>query len=117
MRIAIVEDESLVALGLQGILEENEHEIVFMATRGATAAELILQYEPDVVLVDINLKGDGLDGIDICRLVKEMTMANVIIITAYNDPETIQRAIDAGANEVMIKPITEDALLSVLSSL
>ena len=116
MRIAIIEDESLVAMGIQGILEENGHEVVAMATRGATAAELILQHKPDVVLLDINLKGDGLDGIDVCRLAIEMTKAKVVIITAYGDPETRQKALDAGANEIMIKPITETALLSVLHS-
>ena len=117
MRIAIVENEALVAMGIQGILEKNGHEIVTMATRGATAAELILQHKPDLVLLDINLKGDGLDGLDVCRLAIEMTETKVIIITAYSDPEMQQRALEAGADEIMIKPITEDALTSVLSSI
>ncbi|MCZ6503031.1 MAG: response regulator [Gammaproteobacteria bacterium] len=117
MRIAIIEDESLVAMGIQGMLEENKHEVVAMATRGATAAELILQHKPDVVLLDINLKGDGLDGIDVCRLAIEMTKAKVVIITAYSDPETRQKALAAGADEIMIKPINENSLLSVLRSL
>jgi DNA-binding response OmpR family regulator len=88
-----------------------------MATRGATAAELILQHKPDVVLLDINLKGDGLDGIDVCRLAIEMTKTKVVIITAYSDAETRQRALAAGADEIMIKPINENALLAVLHSL
>ncbi len=117
MRIAIIEDESLVAMGIQGMLVENNHDVVAMATRGATAAELILQHKPDVVLLDINLKGDGLDGIDVCRLAIEMTKSKVVIITAYSDPETRQRALAAGADEIMIKPINENALLSVLHSL
>ena len=117
MRIAIIEDESLVAMGIQGMLEENKHEVVAMATRGATAAELILLHKPDVVLLDINLKGDGLDGIDVCRLAIEMTKTKIVIITAYSDPETRQRALAAGADEIMIKPINENALLSVLHSL
>ncbi len=117
MRIAIIEDESLVAMGIQGMLVENNHDVVAMATRGATAAELILQHKPDVVLLDINLKGEGLDGIDVCRLAIEMTKTKVVIITAYSDPETRQRALAAGADEIMIKPITENALLSVLHSL
>lgn len=99
MRIAIIEDESLVALGIQGMLEENGHEVVTMATRGAMAAELILLHKPDVVLLDINLKGDGLDGLDVCRLAIEMTKTKVVIITAYSDPETQQRALEAGADE------------------
>jgi two-component system, response regulator PdtaR len=116
VRIVVVEDESLIAMGLQGMLEENGYEVVAMSTRGATAVELILQHRPDVVLLDINLKGEGPDGIDVCRLAKEKTEAQVIVITAYSDPETRQKALDAGADEILIKPITENALLFLLRS-
>ncbi len=116
MRIAIIEDESLVAMGIQGLLEDNGHEVVAMATRGATAAELILQQQPDIVLLDINLKGEGLDGIDVCRLTTEMTKAKVIIVTAYGDEETVQRAMEAGASEVLTKPITDHNLIAVIEA-
>ena len=116
MRIAIIEDESLVALGIQGLLEDSGHEIVAMATRGATASELILQHQPDIVLLDINLKGDGLDGIDVCRLTTEMTSAKVIIVTAYSDEETTKRALEAGAVIVLIKPVTDHNLIAAIEA-
>ncbi len=116
MRIAIIEDESLVAMAIQGLLEDNGHEVVAMATRGATASELILQQQPDIVLLDINLKGEGLDGIDVCRLTTEMTKAKVIIVTAYGDEETVQRAMEAGASEVLTKPITDHNLIAVIEA-
>ena len=116
MRIAIIEDESLVAMGIQGLLEESGHEVVAMATRGATASELILQQQPDIVLMDINLKGDGLDGIDVCRLTTEMTKAKVIVVTAYSDEDTVRRALEAGAVKVLTKPVTDHTLLAAIET-
>ena len=117
MRIAIIEDESLVALGIQGLLEDSGHEVVAMATRGATASELILQQRPDLVILDINLKGDGLDGIDVCRLTTTMTKAKVIIVTAYSDEDTVQRALNAGATKVLTKPVTDQHLIATIEAI
>ena len=117
MRIAIIEDESLVALGIQGLLEDCGHTVVAMATRGATASELILDQKPDIVILDINLKGDGLDGIDVCRLTTEMTSAKVIIVTAYSDEETVKRAMEAGAVKVLTKPVTDHNLIATIESI
>ncbi len=109
-----MEDESLVALSLQQMLEENGHEVLALATRGSLAAELVLKLKPDVVLLDINLKGEGLDGFDVCRLAKEIAACRVVMVTAYSDNETQQKAVDAGADDYLIKPITENRLLAAL---
>lgn len=81
-RVMIIEDEPIIAMDLQGIIEELGHECVGIADTRTTAAALASETQPDLVLADIQL-ADGSSGIDAVRdLLAERSMP-VIFITAY----------------------------------
>lgn len=100
--ILIVEDEALIASDLQMRLENMGYSVVGVAATGKEALKLIAEKRPDLVLMDIVLRGE-MDGVDVARRVKELRVP-VVLLTAYSDPETIGRARRAGAYGYLLKP-------------
>ncbi len=90
-RILIVEDEHIVALDLQGLLEELGYEPVGHASSAAEAVALAAEVKPDLALIDINLTGKE-DGIDAAQQIKRNQGIPVIFVTAYDDERTLARA-------------------------
>lgn len=108
-RVLIVEDEAISALALEQNLEHMGYEVVGMAVSGEEAiAKAITEY-PDVVLMDIVLKGE-MDGIEVARRIREKVDAAVIYLTAYSDDETLARAKQTGSYACLIKPYQEREL-------
>jgi len=91
-RIMVVEDEGLVALGIKEGLESLGYEVTAVASSADGAINQALSTEPDLVLMDIHLKG-GSDGIEAARQLKQALNIPVVYLTAYSDQETLNRAI------------------------
>jgi response regulator NasT len=107
-KVLIVEDETLVGLGLKGQLERLNFTVVGQAANAAEATKLFRDHDPDLVLMDIRLDGD--DGIDLAgRLLKERRCP-MVILSAYSDPDLIQRASAAGVFGYLVKPVSAEAL-------
>ena len=90
-RIMIVEDESIVAMGIKHKLEELGYNVVGVVATGEKAVETALKIEPDLILMDIVLKGD-MDGIDAAQKIHNQLDIPIIYITAYSDEEVLKRA-------------------------
>jgi DNA-binding NarL/FixJ family response regulator len=112
MRIVLVEDETLVRLGLCELLNLNENfEIVAQADDGVGAIETIMQTESDVVLMDVRLP--GLSGVDVLKEVRQRGLTTpIILITTFDDDDMFFRAIQNGANGF----IRKDSTLADLTS-
>ncbi len=107
-RCLIVEDETLVALGLQAALGELGHSVIGQA-RDAAEAEIIFRARlPDLVLTDIRL--GGMDGLDLASLLLKIRACPVIVVSAFSDKDLIERAGQAGVFGYLIKPVTSRAL-------
>lgn len=108
LRVLIVEDETLVGMGLKSQLEKLGHQVVGQAASAAEAKSIYRDHRPDFVLMDIRLDGD--DGI---ALTSELLLARrcpMVILSAYGDRELAQRAGEAGVFGYLIKPITAEGL-------
>ncbi|MFP4382968.1 MAG: response regulator [Spirochaetia bacterium] len=110
-KVLIVEDESVVALDIRRRLESLGYHVVGCATSGNRAIEFIKNEPPDVILMDIKLKGD-IDGLDTARLVRNQWDIPVVYVTAYADMETIQRAKITNSFGYVLKPF-QDREISV----
>jgi CheY-like chemotaxis protein len=86
-RILIVENEGITAMDADQILRDLGHEVVGIAITGEDAFELAIQYEPDLILMDIKLAGD-MSGTEAARKIREIYDIPVVYITAYGDKET-----------------------------
>jgi signal transduction histidine kinase len=115
MRIVIVDDNEdareLVAHMLQG----NGHEVQ-LAHDGPSGLACILEYRPDVALIDIGLP--GMNGLDVVRLIRARSPAiktRFVAYTGYCGPDAVERASEAGFHDHLVKPATMDKVLRCLA--
>lgn len=111
--ILIVEDESIVALELQTRLQDLGYRVFEPCNTGEKAIEVAQQVIPDLVLMDIMLRGEP-DGIDAAIQMKERVDLPIIFLTAYADERTLSRAKKAKPYGYLIKPFQERELRSTI---
>ena len=90
-KILVVEDEAITALDIQGLLESMGFEVASIASHGAEAIQKAKDLKPDLILMDIMIKGE-MDGIEAAGEIKNIFDVPVIYMTAYGDEETFERA-------------------------
>ena len=103
LKILVVEDEPSIAESLADILDLLGHEVLSVAESGEEAILQLCEEEPQLILLDIQLKGK-MDGIEVAKLVKDKYNIPFIFTTAFADPDTIQRAIQEGPFGYIVKP-------------
>lgn len=108
LRVMVVEDEPVVAVGIRSMIEDSGHEVVAMARSGEEALSLVSEARPDVAVVDLKLP--GINGIETTRSLVQRADMGVIILTAYSDPEFVEGSTSAGAFTYLLKPVTREAL-------
>ena len=91
-KILIVEDEENISIGIQAVLENLEYNVVGVATNYDDAVKYASQKEPDLILMDVNLKNSR-DGIEAAYKILEEKYIPIVYLTAYSDEDTIDRAI------------------------
>ena len=103
LRILLVDDHALVRAGMKSLLHEIEGvEVVAEAADGAEALRLAAELRPDVVLLDIAMKGmNGLDAA--ARLREQLPLAKVIVLSMHTSEEYVLLALRAGAAGYLIK--------------
>ncbi|RMF02333.1 MAG: response regulator [Chloroflexi bacterium] len=101
-QILIVEDDPLVAVMIKGLLQKRGYVIAGHALDGEQAVELAQALRPDVILMDIEMP--KLDGIQAARQISQVCPTPVVILTAYESPEFIEKASQAGAGAYLVKP-------------
>ena len=90
-KIFLVEDESIISAVIQDKLERMGHTVCGTASTGEEAIKQVEETRPDVVIMDITLKGD-MDGIEAARRIREHLDIPVIYLTAYDEKDTRERA-------------------------
>ena len=113
IRIFIVEDESIVAKDIQNSCLKLGYEVVGIANNGKEAIEKIIETSPDLILMDIMIKGD-LTGIDVSERIKEKVKIPVIFLTAYADEGTLSKAKITEPYGYILKPFKEIDLHSTI---
>lgn len=108
-RLFIVEDEILLAVDLKRKLESKGYIVLGIASSGDEAVKKVLELQPDLVLMDIHLKGDT-DGIQAASQVQARVNLPVIYLTAYADRDTLARAQITSPYGYILKPYEENEL-------
>lgn len=114
LRAILVEDEAIAAMAVSHLLESLGCTVVGVADNGREAIDLAAASRPDLVIMDIRLKGE-LSGIEAAQAIRASMHVPVIFTTAYS-PEEIRKkyAIDEGF-QFVTKPIRKDHLLQAIS--
>ena len=111
--VLIVEDEEIVAADLAGKLEQLGYQVVGTAAKGEEAVESACRLKPEVVLMDIRLKG-AMDGIEAAEAILRRHSAPVIYLTAHSDQATLERAKLSQPYGYILKPFEERELSTTI---
>ncbi len=109
VKILIVEDEKILAIGLKRKLENLGYAVTGLASSGAEAIESVKKIQPHLVLMDIVLKG-AMDGIEAAKFIVNFYDIPVIYLTAYADEEILARAEKTCPYGYILKPYKDDEL-------
>lgn len=108
-KILIVEDEVITAVEIQESLQKYGYVIPAVASSGEEAVNIIDNVQPDLILMDIVLKGE-MDGIEAARFISEKNEIPVVFLTAYADVDTFNRAKSIAPYGYIKKPYEENNL-------
>jgi len=111
--ILIVEDEKIPATFLQEILEAEGFTVVAICDRAEEAIEAAIRLKPDVIFMDIVLKG-AMSGCEAALKISSLMQTKIIFLSAHSDDEMIEYALDAGAVNYLVKPYREKQIITTL---
>jgi PAS domain S-box-containing protein len=112
-RILVVEDEKIIARGIEKRLRVLGYEVVGLVPTGEEAVLKAADLRPDLVLMDINL-GGRLDGVEAARLIRARTGSPVVFLTAFSDDATLQRAKLTEPHGYILKPFEDKDLQTAI---
>ena len=113
-KIMIVDDHPLMRRGISQLLSfENDFEMVGEASNGADAVLLAQEKEPDLILLDLNMKGmSGLDTLNAMRA--EGIQARIVVLTVSDSRSDVKALVNAGADGYLLKDTEPDQLIALL---
>ena len=106
--IMVVDDDQDLAVMLGIVLTSSGFD-VDMVSRGDEALEVFRNNPPDLVLLDVMLP--GIDGIEVCRLIRKESMVPIVMLSAKGETQDVVRGLEAGADDYMQKPFRDKAEL------
>jgi two-component system KDP operon response regulator KdpE len=91
------------------VLERSGFQVI-VARNGTQAIDLAIEKKPQIILLDLSLP--DIDGLAVCAQIRETLSVPIIMVTANSRRETAMRALDAGADDYLVKPVESDELLA-----
>jgi DNA-binding NarL/FixJ family response regulator len=118
LRILLVDDHPLVRDGLRARLQaEGGYEVTAEAGAPESAMSALLREQPDLVLMDVGLKGSHLNGIELAaQMLARCPGLHVLMFSMYDNPEYVQRSLQAGARGYVFKDASGDELLAAIEA-
>lgn len=113
IKVGIVEDEMIIAQGIAHALHELGYDTTEPAISYTEALGMIVSERPDVVLLDIQLKGHK-DGIELAKKIKEEYHIPFIFLTANADAATVSRAKELNPPAYLVKPFNKSELFAAI---
>ena len=110
IRILVAEDETIIRLDLVEMLTEAGYEVVAQAENGAVAVDLAKLHKPDLAILDVKMP--EMDGISAAEQI--ITLAPVLMLTAFSQRDLVERARDAGVMAYVVKPFSISDLVPAI---
>jgi DNA-binding NarL/FixJ family response regulator len=114
IRVLLVDDQTLIRQGIRLLLEiEKDIQVVGQASNGREAVEQVDSLRPEVVLMDVRMP--EMDGVEATReLAKRFPEVKVIILTTFEDDETVFEGLKAGARGYLLKDISSEEMAAAV---
>jgi two-component system, OmpR family, alkaline phosphatase synthesis response regulator PhoP len=113
-KILVVDDEIKVCELLRIYGEKNGYEVI-TATDGSSALEQVRQHSPDLILLDLNLP--GIDGLEVCRIVRSQSRVPIIMLTARDEERDKIGGLETGADDYVTKPFSPREVIARIRAL
>ncbi len=112
-RILVVEDDAITAHDIQLTLEKLGYSVAAITDNGIDAVSIAEQLKPDLVLMDIRLKGD-MDGIDAAKKITLTNKIPIVYLSAHHEDETVERSKSTSPYGYLLKPLNDRDLNACL---
>jgi DNA-binding NarL/FixJ family response regulator len=113
IKLLIADDHEVVRSGLKSLLAGTEVKVIAEVATGAEAVKAALEGDPDVVMLDIRMPdGDGLTALG--RIKLDKPELPILILSTFDNPTYVARAVALGANGYLLKGCTREALLAAI---
>ncbi len=109
----VVDDDQDLAEMLSIVLTGAGME-VDLVNRGDQVMDLFYSHTPDLVLLDVMLP--GIDGIEVCKIIRENSMVPIVMLTAKGDTQDVVLGLEAGADDYMVKPFKPQELVARINT-
>lgn len=114
MKILVIDDDpamtELLALLLRPVTRE-----VYTANSGPEGIILAKDQKPDVIVLDLMMP--DMDGYQVCAAIRAYSIVPILVLSALDMPGMVSKALDAGADDYLIKPVTSSILIAHLNNL
>lgn len=111
--ILIIEDEALIAMEIEMALKQLGYKVLGKVANGDKALDLFASTSPDLVLLDINIKG-SLSGVDLARIIRDNYDFPFVFLTAFSDPGTLNSLRDTLPYGYIVKPFNDSDLYTTI---
>jgi DNA-binding NarL/FixJ family response regulator len=112
-KILVVEDDTIIAITIEGRLKQFGYRVVGRASTAKDAISKTIEFEPDLVLMDIHLKGP-VDGIEAAETIYGIHNVPVVYLTAFSDENTLERAQKTSPFGYIVKPFSDSTLKTTI---
>lgn len=114
MKILVIDDDPAM-MELLKILLQSLCATIFSAYNGSKGIELCHKENPDVIILDLMMPEP--DGWQVCKTIRQFSQVPILILSALDNPGLIARALDAGADDYLIKPVSSSMLIAHIQNL
>jgi CheY-like chemotaxis protein len=108
-KMLVIEDDSVMGMEMKEALEGFGYEVVDIVSSGEAAIKAVRSLGPDLVLMDIRLKGD-MSGLDAARRIRALTSAPITFLTGYRNDSIIKDVLAIPGAYLLTKPVDFDKL-------
>lgn len=114
MKVLVIDDDPGMTELLCLLLKPATSE-VYVANTGKDGLALMQAYSPDVVILDLMMP--EMDGYEVCQSIRTSSKVPILVLSALDMPGMVSKALDAGADDYLIKPVTSSILIAHLNNL
>jgi len=108
-------DDDLALVELLNLLLVAQGFAVKTAITGEEGVKLTREFQPDLILLDLMMP--GMNGWEVCKTVREFSDVPILILSALDNPGNVASALDAGADDYLVKPVPSGVLVSHINNL
>jgi DNA-binding response OmpR family regulator len=113
-KVLVIDDDSAMT-DLLALLLKTHNLTVFLANTGEEGIKLTHEISPDVIILDLMMP--GMDGWQVCKQVRTFSNVPILVLSALDAPRMVTSALDAGADDYLVKPVPVGVLVAHLNTL